>query len=583
VVDWIARALDCLRDGDVTAAEHSLRRAHALDESFPFTHRLLGCAAAWRGEWDEADRWFAHSAACRLSPDTNIRLGPAFLDSLCAVPPERRLAPMAAPESAAGPQAAAVVFVSGDCAYFRRFCFPLLASAAAHGNAGKALLWHFHIINPDAWLEDEFAEVRDAHAALDVRLTVEKREFGSLAEAKAYFACARFLLLPEILAAYDRPVLQLDFDQLVLAPLQPLIDSLAGADVALLRWPRRDWRLWDQVSASAVLARPGAGAQAFFGGVANYVAHFLGRGGDAWFLDQIALYALSGHAARLSPTPRMGLIPADVFANYRVSGADDLSEGTVFWSVTYNIASNAQALESDLFRRYLPTTRSLFGWTIPGSDQVFQSYLAGLPVFKGRKLWEMDTMQLCLEQTNQRTQCRRKALDIGGHVGFWSYWLAEHFDSVEAFEPSPELQHCFARNVPHDNVTLHACALGEADGSVGMNSVSFNTGMTHVAPGADGGVAMRTLDGFGFEDVDFIKMDAEGYELFILQGGERTLRRCRPLVFLEHDERLAQRYGAGPYAALELLCGMGAKVLLELHNHNYLLGWDATAGERGTN
>jgi FkbM family methyltransferase len=63
-------------------------------------------------------------------------------------------------------------------------------------------------------------------------------------------------------------------------------------------------------------------------------------------------------------------------------------------------------------------------------------------------------------------------------------------------------------------------------------------------------VSQRTLDGWvgssGIQRVDFVKIDAEGSDLAILQGGTETLRRFRPAIAVttyhaaDHCNRLVQ-------------------------------------------
>jgi hypothetical protein len=43
--------------------------------------------------------------------------------------------------------------------------------------------------------------------------------------------------------------------------------------------------------------------------------------------------------------------------------------------------------------------------------------------------------------------------------------------------------------------------------------------------------------------IDFIKCYAEGAELLVLRGGESTLRRCGPKIFLEIEERWISSFG----------------------------------------
>jgi hypothetical protein len=50
-------------------------------------------------------------------------------------------------------------------------------------------------------------------------------------------------------------------------------------------------------------------------------------------------------------------------------------------------------------------------------------------------------------------------------------------------------------------------------------------------------VALRPLDNFELEDVGFIKIDVEGHELSVLQGGQSLIARDRPILFVEIERR----------------------------------------------
>src|SRR5262245_65554812 len=117
-------------------------------------------------------------------------------------------------------------------------------------------------------------------------------------------------------------------------------------------------------------------------------------------------------------------------------------------------------------------TRSAYGWVLPRSDKHFAAYLANAPKVEGRRMYQPDHINQSLPYCRQR----RAAVDIGAHVGFWSYYLALAFDSVHAFEPAPLMCHCFERNVRARNVVLHRVALGNKVGHVQAEVIPDNTG-----------------------------------------------------------------------------------------------------------
>jgi FkbM family methyltransferase len=61
-------------------------------------------------------------------------------------------------------------------------------------------------------------------------------------------------------------------------------------------------------------------------------------------------------------------------------------------------------------------------------------------------------------------------------------------------------------------------------------------------------VPARTIDSYNFEEVDAIKIDVEGTELFVIEGAKDTIDRCRPSVQVEIVPKQCQQYGYDPQA-----------------------------------
>lgn len=165
----------------------------------------------------------------------------------------------------------------------------------------------------------------------------------------------------------------------------------------------------------------------------------------------------------------------------------------------------------------------------------------------------------------------RNAVDIGAHVGLWSMHLAPVFQMVYAFEPVAAHRECFERNVPYGNVTLTPCALGDHEGFVSIRSAPTSSGDSRVA--GDGDIPLRRLDEYELQDVDLLKVDCEGYELFCLRGAEQTILRCRPTICVEQKPGMAQRYGLGETDAVRWLKERGA-TMRERISGDYILTFD---------
>lgn len=163
----------------------------------------------------------------------------------------------------------------------------------------------------------------------------------------------------------------------------------------------------------------------------------------------------------------------------------------------------------------------------------------------------------------------RRAIDVGAHCGLWSMHLVRRFEEVNAFEPIELHRYCFGLNVDADNVMLHPCALGKDVGSVAMHTTAGSSGDSWVQ--GDGDIPLLPLDQFEYQDVDFIKLDCEGYELFALQGGEETIQRCLPTIIVEQKPGKAQQFGLKQTEAVSYLQSLGYHLIREMGG-DYIMG-----------
>ena len=173
---------------------------------------------------------------------------------------------------------------------------------------------------------------------------------------------------------------------------------------------------------------------------------------------------------------------------------------------------------------------------------------------------------------------RGVAVDVGAHIGQWSRNMAKDFGTVFAFEPVPQYGECWRKNMEGiQNATLHPVALGDKAGIVSMrNGTPGSFGDTFVASKDEANAAtdvqLRTLDSYNMSPIDFLKVDCEGFEKFVLIGGEHTIRRDRPTIIVEQKPGMAQKYSLGETDAVTLLESWGAKVRTEMIG-DFILSW----------
>jgi len=168
------------------------------------------------------------------------------------------------------------------------------------------------------------------------------------------------------------------------------------------------------------------------------------------------------------------------------------------------------------------------GWWLPDNESHIGDYFEAVKQPNYQPVHQQTAVKHCTQF--------RTALDIGAHVGLWARGLTDRFEKVIAFEPCDEFSEILIKNAPKVH-TIHRCALGTEQGFVKMDIAPENTGATHVVRNATGNTPMFPLDYFQLTDVDFIKIDVEGFELNVIRGGFDTFKNNDPVVIVEQKDK----------------------------------------------
>lgn len=225
------------------------------------------------------------------------------------------------------------------------------------------------------------------------------------------------------------------------------------------------------------------------------------------------------------------------------------------------------------------------GWWLPDGEEHLQQWMTKVNCRRdGRLTYQHHKYDKALPWVHNRGL----ALDVGAHVGLWSWPMSADFAQVMAFEPMAAHRACWHENLrERSNATLEACALGHESGTVRIRTrtpgSSGDSGVDPVAERSslrasvdDEGeeAPLRRLDEYALDGVDFIKIDCEGYELYVLQGAVETLKRCRPCLIVEQkpETGMKERYGLAPRDVIRFLAGLGAKQRAAIQG-DYVFSW----------
>jgi FkbM family methyltransferase len=147
---------------------------------------------------------------------------------------------------------------------------------------------------------------------------------------------------------------------------------------------------------------------------------------------------------------------------------------------------------------------------------------------------------------NQLLAPGQLVIDAGANIGVHTLFFAKkvgHAGRVLAFEPQRLLFQTLCGNMALNSITNAWCwnmALGDEPGDIGIPSPdpTQRADFGGVSAGdCEGGerVAVTTIDNFELPRCDFIKIDVEGMEEQVLRGAEQTIRRSRPILYVECD------------------------------------------------
>lgn len=162
----------------------------------------------------------------------------------------------------------------------------------------------------------------------------------------------------------------------------------------------------------------------------------------------------------------------------------------------------------------------------------------------------------------------RNLVDVGALFGVFSLVFTSRYRDTRslAIEPSPAAFDGLSQNVmlnPDSKILVLEAFCSEKTGEkipVGKDWKHFVAHTFLDRPGTETIAGTAIDDIAGAQSCDCMKIDVEGFECSVLRGARATIRRLRPVIFLEAHLQSLTPKGETPEGLYALLTELGCEV-----------------------
>ena len=155
------------------------------------------------------------------------------------------------------------------------------------------------------------------------------------------------------------------------------------------------------------------------------------------------------------------------------------------------------------------------------------------------------------------------SIDVGVYRGVYSYEMSKYSNKVHAFEPNPIIFNYINKNLKKiiKNISLYNYALSNKNGILDLKVPIRNSNFSkinfeeyyqmgkatiHSKNNFDKfdrfQINTRKIDEFNFDNnISFIKIDVEGHELEVIEGAKLTIKKNKPILLVEIEEKYSKK------------------------------------------
>jgi FkbM family methyltransferase len=156
-------------------------------------------------------------------------------------------------------------------------------------------------------------------------------------------------------------------------------------------------------------------------------------------------------------------------------------------------------------------------------------------------------------------------LDIGGHIGTTSLPYSKLFSQIIVYEPTKNNYKHLLKNIEYNKLTnIIAKNVGVFNKNMKGKIIKHgkNSGCYHIKESGNiDSIDIIKLDNENIKtQVDFIKIDTEGSELYVLEGAKNLIKKCKPLIQVETTDHTNKLYNYDKKKIYDFLFEIGYKI-----------------------
>jgi FkbM family methyltransferase len=164
-------------------------------------------------------------------------------------------------------------------------------------------------------------------------------------------------------------------------------------------------------------------------------------------------------------------------------------------------------------------------------------------------------------------------LDVGSNYGLHTLTASQLCKEVHSFEPQKYIHDLQKETLSLNNiqnVKLYNIGLGNKEETTTLEQIDYTfygVNMGDIGVKSDNRfsgevIKIKTIDSLDLGKVDCIKLDVQGYEKFVIEGGKKTIKKYKPTLIVEAENNQLGKYDVSVSDLYSYIVSLGYFIFL---------------------